>query len=424
MMGRYTQWPRVVIARTVGRAWIPARSRGYKVLAIESSCDDLCVALMEKSAGEPAVVIDHVRTTLDSAAAGGIIPTDAQQFHLASLGPVLAQMLAQHGGFTPDLVCCTRGPGMMGSLSAGMQIAKGLALAWQVPLVGVHHMLGHVLVAGLLLPPQAGPRFPYLSLLCSGGHTMLVLSRSVADHCVLANTGDIAAGDSLDKCARELGFQGVMLGRELEHFVAAIPPTEVAQIRQVKTHDAEANEYGFRLALPLRRRKHREAAVEVTSEPVEFAFAGFLSSLQSYRHQKLHDAAFDARTRQFLAVKVQDLIFDHIVDRVNVALERHAASLEGVRDFVVSGGVAANLLLRHKLAAGVRPFEFHFPPLALCTDNAIMIGVAGTAIFEQLRVRSDLNVLPIRKWPMDALLAADGWVAVGDKEYKGVIGEE
>lgn len=404
----------------------------YKVLAIESSCDDSCVALLDRFLPhEPPRILDEARKTLNSALAGGIIPTAAHEFHQQHIGQLVSDFLAKNAlglPAPPDLICCTRGPGMAGSLSASLQLAKGLSVAWNRPLVGVHHMLGHVLTANLpkTEQPHIGPpKYPFLSLLCSGGHTMLVILRSLTEHHIVIDTCDIAAGDSLDKCARELGFQGNMLGKVLEQYVASIPETLRSEFASIKTHTRN-NEFGFKLVLPLRSPKH-----EKIPEKIEFAFASFLSTIQEYKHNVLRGEPMDERTRMFVAYKTQEMLFDHIVNRINVSILKHGTDradfeaadgkYSGVQDFVCSGGVASNSLLREKLAKNLLPFnsalKFHFPNLGLCTDNAVMIGVAGIEMFEKLRVKSDLGVLPIRRWPMSEVLLVGGYVGVSEEEF-------
>ncbi|KAI3403380.2 QRI7 [Candida oxycetoniae] len=335
----------------------------------------------------------------------------------------------------PDLICVTRGPGMAGSLSSSTEFAKGLSVAWNVPLVGVHHMLGHLLTSFLpksksqSASPSPPPKYPFLSLLCSGGHTMLVLSKSVSEHEIIINVSDIAVGDSLDKCARELGLYGNMLGRELEKYIDEISPEEKQEFQNLNFNTRIANEYNFRVNLPFQSPKNGIGTLQ-------FAFAQFLSTIQGYKERfrmvKKSDE-FDEKTKRMVAYTIQEFIFDHIVDRINLAFTKHGLSrwsdgkFVGVEDFICSGGVAANKRLREKLFSnlkykeiGDKPLNFHFPDLSLCTDNAVMIGLAGIEIFETLRLKTDLSFTPIRKWPLNELLSVDSWVHVNDDEFNKV----
>lgn len=399
--------------------------RCYKVLAIESSCDDSCVALLDKYLPlEPPKIIEQLKKTLNSSAKGGVVPTDAHEFHQYTVADLVFKLSKKYdlNDSPPDLICCTRGPGMVGSLSSSLQLAKGLALAWDRPLIGVHHMLGHILVSNLPKAQQPDippPKFPYLSLLCSGGHTMLVFLKSLTEHEILINTCDIAAGDSLDKCARELGLTGNMLGRELEKLVDNIPQSTLEDFELVNTNNRN-NRFKIQLALPFKGPKHPRVP-----ERLEFSFASFLSTIQQHKKQF---GEFDNLTKQFIAYKVQNVLFKHMIDRINVCIQKHGllgdGKLIGVNDIICSGGVASNKRLREMLSTELKykdlnaesgsnsMVKFHFPDLELCTDNAVMIGVAGIEIYERIKKKSSLNILPIRKWPMDKLLDVDGWIDI------------
>ena len=414
--------------------------RNYRVLAIESSCDDSCFALLERNhPNETPRILDHAKKTLHSADVGGIMPTVAFNYHMSTIANLCTEF-CQRNGITaqtpPDLICVTRGPGMSGSLSSSTEFAKGLSVAWNVPLVGVHHMLGHLLTSFLPKseqPDSKPPQYPFLSLLCSGGHTMLVLSKSVSEHEIIINVSDIAVGDSLDKCARELGLYGNMLGPELEKFVDSIPQDEIEEFQSMDVRKRGQNKYGFKIALP-----YMMSNIE-DEEKLYFAFAHFLSTIQGYKLKYCKDRGegvteFDDKTKRMLAYFTQEFIFDHIIRRINQAMKRYGLSMRtsdglfvGVKDFVCSGGVAANKRLRNKLfnkikyqEIGDTPLNFHFPDLPLCTDNAVMIGLAGMEIFEKLKLRTDLSFTPIRKWPLNELLTANSWVKVDQKEIDRV----
>ncbi|WPK23595.1 hypothetical protein PUMCH_000836 [Australozyma saopauloensis] len=404
--------------------------RRYRVLAFESSCDDTCVALLEKETPQSEVrVIAEIKETLNSANAGGVIPLDAVHFHQKTVAGVVRRLGAEHNfgaSNPPDLICATRGPGMVGCLSSTLQFAKGLAVAWDRPLVGVHHMLGHLLAATLPSKDPSRtqnefgrPEYPFLSLLCSGGHTMIVLLTSLENHEVIINTIDIAAGDALDKSARCLGLTGNMIGPELERLVEEIAPERRALYKTIRT-DGKNSRYPMKLTKPMTSPKHLRIP-----EKVEFSFSSFPSCVDSF----VKSREMDSDLKDFTAYKIQEVLFDHIIHRINIAFTKYGGpqgsggKFEGVKDFVCSGGVAANKVLRHKLQTELKssqPLRFHFPDLALCTDNASMIGNAGIEIFEKLRLKSDLEILAIKKWPMNDLLSVGGWQDVDDKEYREV----
>lgn len=382
-----------VIEPVSRKAW-RKNVRQYHVLAIESSCDDSSVALIDRQPDRVSL-IDHQTESLDSATVGGIIPSDAKTHHQGHIGPIVQRMLEKHGNIKPSLVCATRGPGMMGSLSAGFNLAKGLALAWNVPLVGVHHMVGHLLTPRFFSNGQS-PQFPFVSLLASGGHTMLVLSTSVVDHHVLANTVDIAVGDMLDKCGREIGIRGNMIGKEMEALV--------------KNHDREAllreRPQDWKLPNPLQNQHGR-------IDMCAFSFAAFISATKKIL-QSIDNNLTDHQ-QLVLAAEIQRAIFHHLVSKVGLSLRMAAQdgriSLDKPLDFVCSGGVASNGVLRSMLQEALPDnLVYHFPEPRWCTDNALMIGWAGIELWENHGLHTDFPALSRAKWPIDELLTADCWL--------------
>lgn len=356
--------------------------RRYHVLAIESSCDDSCVALLERTRGETRIV-DNMKKTLNSTAAGGVIPTSAQLHHQQNIAPLVAEMCRKHRFSPPELVAVTRGPGMVGSLSVGYDVAKGLSIAWGSKFIGVHHMLGHLLVSRMF---DGLPQYPFVSLLVSGGHTMVVLSYSVLRHEILANTIDIAAGDALDKCAREIGIRGEMIGKQLELFLQ---------------QGDKAEGISFTMPTPLENKPGRK-------DICAFSFSSFVTGVKQSlaRHGDVDDP-----TRRAMGDIIQEAIFTHITRKVCLALDQNKHKLAGVSSFVCSGGVGSNLRLRSMLEAEVsKKFsieKFHFPDPSLCTDNAVMIGWAAIEVYESHGVTTGLDTSPIRKWPLQ------GWSESG-----------
>lgn len=446
--------------------------RSYIVLAIESSCDDSCIALIEKSDESPTSpprLIKHVKESLDNRLAGGIIPLDARNFHQMKLAKMVKALLREHDITKPDLLCVTRGPGMIGSLSAGYNLGKGMAVAWDIPFIGVHHMLGHLLTPRFFqqsLPSKQNenkiesgkpniPQYPFISLLVSGGHTMLVLSESVQKHTVLANTIDIAIGDALDKCGRELGISGNMIAREMEKFIkeetytaeeanALVPPELIfPNPLQNKTGRKDMMAFsftGFITSLRTKVEKYFPQAVITSSSSSSPSKSVTVSS--TFSSEKLTTGQ-----RRELAKRLQHAMFNHIVTKCYKAIElaiengqlRHRPSLDHPLQFVCSGGVASNMVLREmlnsKLEAKFRPrrkgkfvsnsqqdqeddeeqknkktIEFFFPPLEWCTDNALMIGWAGIELWESARLYTDLSALPTPRWPIEDLMNLDGWL--------------
>lgn len=365
--------------------------RGYKVLAIESSCDDTCVALIDRD-HDTVKLIQHIKATLDSVNEGGIIPTKAFQHHQRTLASSTKELFKENGlsaSNPPDVICVTRGPGMGGALAVGLDFAKGLATALDKPLVGVHHMLGHLLVPRFESSGQI-PQFPFLNLLVSGGHTMLVLSKSLLDHEILCNTIDIAAGDALDKCAREIGMKGNNLGKELEIFVNANPE-----------HWTHAK---YIMPKPLHNKNGRV-------NTVGYSFAPFITWLKRLIAEQNLDLT-DEAIHRCVGYHIQQAIFGHTVDKLKLALELNKDKLENVKDFVASGGVVSNIRFRKLMDEALKETYIertNYPNPALCTDNAVMIGWAGIELYEH-GLTTDLSALPINKWPLSEITKVDGWI--------------
>lgn len=429
--------------------------RNYLVLAIESSCDDSTVCLIEKPKdNRPPVLIDHLKESLDNSKAGGIIPLDARNHHQKHIAPLVSQILEKNEmgikhGKIPNLICATRGPGMLGSLASGYNVAKGLAAAWDVPLVGVHHMLGHLLTPRFFQDSSQVrniPQYPFVSLLVSGGHTMLVLSESVTKHTILANTMDIAIGDMLDKCARELGMHGSMLAKDLEQFILSASQTEIES-------DSLAVDPSFQFPNPLTN-KYGQSTLNA------YSFAGFLTHLRIsfekyYPNIKAPATELSVPVRRELARRLQKAMFNHVVtksakalqDAVDTGILKKLPTPQNPLDFVCSGGVGSNMTLRSMLneklvkklqdnqrkkikkmekqgldqaaleayevgteATAADAIQFHFPPPKWCTDNALMIGWAGIELYESCGMYTDLSALPTAKWPIEELVTFDGWI--------------
>lgn len=377
----------------------PIQSRkGYKVLAIETSCDDTCVSVLDRfSTNTAPTVLANLKDTLDSIYEGGIIPTKAHIHHQARIGPLTERALTESNAREEiDLICVTRGPGMPGSLSSGLDFAKGLAVAWNIPLVGVHHMLGHLLIPRMATNGKV-PQFPFVSLLVSGGHTTFVLSRAIDDHEILCDSIDIAVGDSLDKCGRELGFKGTMIAREMENFI---------------NQDINGQDLALKLEMPSPL-KYNPSRRNMLS----FSFSAFITALRTnlvkLGKTQVHELPeYEIRS---IAYQVQESVFDHIIDKLKHVLKSQPEKFENVHEFVCSGGVSSNQRLRTKLETELGTWNsasfsnFYYPPLDLCSDNSIMIGWAGIEIWESLGLVSDLDMCPIRQWPLNDLLNVDGW---------------
>ncbi|SCU89674.1 LAME_0E04896g1_1 [Lachancea meyersii CBS 8951] len=365
--------------------------RTYKVLAIETSCDDTCVAILDrKNPNEAPQVLVHLKETLESGQDGGIIPTRAHLHHQQKIGPLVQAALAQTASNADiDLVCVTRGPGMPGSLSGGLDFAKGLAVAWNIPLVGVHHMLGHLLVPRMQ-HNALEPRFPFVSLLVSGGHTLVVLSKALNEHEILCDTIDIAIGDSLDKCAREIGIRGNMIAKTMESFI------------NENLDDAHSGAIPMTLPKPLGNQNGR-------MNVQKFSFAPFLTAVRQNLTKGIQ--LYTDRERRSMAYQIQECLFDHLITKLKLVINMRPEIFQDVKQLVCSGGVGANKRLQQRLQTELANSfkKFHYPKPSLCTDNAVMIGWAGIELYETLGLKTELDVGPIKKWPITEILQVPGW---------------
>jgi N6-L-threonylcarbamoyladenine synthase len=305
------------------------------ILAIETSCDDTCAAVVSAEGQIASNVI--ASQGLLHARYGGVVPEIASRHHLELVDAVTADALERAGAGLDDIdrVAVTRGPGLIGALLVGLSSAKALAATRELPLVPVDHLHGHV-VASTLGPDPVEP--PYLCLVASGGHTFVARVDDPAGYSVLGQTLDDAAGEAFDKGARLLGL-GYPGGPAID--------------RLGSEGDPEAFDFP------------RSAPGEL-----DFSFSGLKTSLL-YTIRDLGDEGAGARAAD-LAASYQRAIVDALINRTRAALER-----EGLERLAIGGGVAANSELREAVAGlGVRAW---IPPVELCTDNAAMI--AGAARF-------------------------------------------
>jgi N6-L-threonylcarbamoyladenine synthase len=308
------------------------------ILAVETSCDDTCAAVVTREGEVRSNVI--ASQGLLHARYGGVVPEIASRRHLELIDAVIADALEKAGSTMDevDTVAVTRGPGLIGALLVGVSEAKALAAARRLPLVPVDHLRGHVLASTLGERPIEPP---FLCLVASGGHTFVARVDDPSSYEVLGQTLDDAAGEAFDKGARLLGlaYPG---GPEVD--------------RLARTGDPEA--FTFPRSLP--------------GDGLDFSFSGLKTSLL-YRVRDLGPDETAAR-RADLAASYQRAIVDALLARTRGALER-----EGVGRLAIGGGVAANSELRASVErlCGEIGVELWVPPVSLCTDNAAMIAAAA-----------------------------------------------
>ncbi len=311
------------------------------ILALETSCDDTCAAVVGGS---------EIRSNVISSQAaaheryGGVVPEVASRHHLELIGPVVDAALAEGAASLDDLdaLAVTRGPGMVGALLVGLTTAKGLAAARGKPLVGVDHLHGHV-AANFLAPAPLEP--PFLCLIASGGHTLLAAVRDPAGYEVLGRTLDDAAGEALDKGARMLGL-----------------PYPGGPAIERLARDGDPRAFDFPVAM-------------ARDPGLDFSFSGLKTALL-YAVRDLDDSELDRR-RADLAASFQAAITDQLVAKLERALEGDRWSA-----VALGGGVAANGRLREEVAALCRAkgLRLKLVDRELCTDNAAMIAAAAEAL--------------------------------------------
>lgn len=310
-----------------------------KVLAIETSCDETSVAVVEDGRKILSNLISTQIATHQKF--GGVVPEIASRMHLEQMNRILALSI-EDAGIAPqdiDLVAVTRGPGLVGALLVGVSCAKATSVALGVPIVGVNHMQGHI-CANYLAYPELEP--PFLTLVVSGGHTYLCRVDSYESYTVLGSTRDDAAGESFDKVSRALGL-GYPGGPAIEKAAA------------------QGNPEAFAFPHPM-----------LEEENYDFSFSGLKTAVTNLINEK--KMAGHALDPNDVAASFQKTVIDVLVEKSARLVEE-----TGMRKFAISGGVAANGMLDRAMRARLEPMgvTIYKPPLKLCTDNAAMIGAAG-----------------------------------------------
>ncbi len=341
------------------------------VLGIESSCDETAAAVLD---GAGLVLAESIASQEAAHAPyGGVVPEIAARAHLALLPDLVRGVMARAGlGFDAlGGVAASAGPGLIGGLIVGSQMAKGIALAHRLPYVAVNHLEAHALTARLPGLVEGGAPFPYLLLLVSGGHCQCVAVEGVGRHVRLGGTVDDAAGEAFDKVAKLLGL-GWPGGPALEKLAARGDPAR----------------YDF--PRPMLGRAG-----------CDFSFSG-LKTAVAQAVARLGEGALPAQVAADVAASFQCAVAEVLADRAAHAMAMMRARSPEARLLVVAGGVAANGAVRAALreAAERVGFSLLAPPVRLCTDNAVMVAWTG---IERLRLGLEdaLDFSPRPRWPLE-----------------------
>lgn len=414
--------------------------------------DDTSVAIVEKlskHAASRAKIHFLENVTADCAAFRGIHPVQALESHQEKLANLVNkaishlppageerfganQLVTVADGSKPrrkpDFISVTRGPGMRANLFVGLDTAKGLAVAWQIPFVGVHHMQAHLLTPRLVSSVKGRtwadltiPKFPFMSLLVSGGHTLLVNSTSLTEHEVMANTADNAIGDAIDKAARLILPESVIqteqstaYGKILEQFAFPNGPRDYSNYSPPMSRGDELipyqSKWGWSLTTPL-----------ANSRDMRFSFSGIGTAVERIVSEKRKAGQeLCEEERVDLARATMQTSFEHLASRLVIGIQSIPRwKQRALETIVISGGVASNKFLMTVLksfleARGYGHLKFVSPPAYLCTDNAAMIGWAGIEMFE-MGWRTELSARALKKWSLDVrdeeggLLGPVGW---------------
>lgn len=340
------------------------------ILGIETSCDETGVAVLRWEPEKPgAGLLAHVLYSQIKLHAdyGGVVPELASRDHVRKLLPLVREALAEAGLTPQDLggVAYTAGPGLVGALLVGASAARAMAWALGVPAIGVHHMEGHLLAPLLEDDP---PKPPFVALLVSGGHSMLVEVKGMGEYRILGDTLDDAAGEAFDKTAKMMGLPypgGPALAALAQQGRAGL----------------------FRFSRPM------------TDRPgLDFSFSGLKTQVLLAWQQSDQSE----QTRADIARAFEEAIVDTLIIKCRRALEA-----SGAKRLVIAGGVGANKRLRAELAAAGEKdgFRTYFPRLAFCTDNGAMIALAG-AIRLAHGQHQDETVQVFPRWDLQSLPAA------------------
>lgn len=327
-----------------------------KILGIETSCDETGVAIYDSK--KNIILSEKIYSQASKHSEyGGVVPELASRDHIPKLLPLINLGLNEADLCPSDLdgIAYTSGPGLRGPLLTGAALAHSLSLGWDKPCIGINHMEAHLLINLLEDPP---PCFPFLTLLISGGHCLLIKACEVGNYQILGETRDDAVGEAFDKVAKllDLKYPG---GPEIEKMAKFGNPME------------------FDLPRPM-----------IDQDHLDFSFSGLKTAVYYLvKKQKEVDKKFVADISSS---------FQHAVSETLIKKCKRALIENNLDQLVIGGGVAANKYLRARFKKELKDVDLYFPPTERCTDNGAMVAVAGSYRFKESKAESSIKIRP--KW--------------------------
>ena len=331
------------------------------ILGIETSCDETGIAIY--STEKRAIISEQLFSQASKHAEyGGVVPELASRDHLIKIIPLIKLTLEEAKLDFDDLngIAYTAGPGLRGPLLIGASMAKALAFSLKIPSIGIHHMEAHLLI-NLLENPA--PKFPFLTLLISGGHCLLINAKDLGSYEIVGQTIDDAVGEAFDKVSKllELGYPGGPLIEKL-----------------AESGDSDA----FNFPRPM-----------ANKDNLDFSFSG-LKTAVFYALKEIDD--LNQETKANIAASFQEAVAEILLIKSKKALEK-----TNQNELVIGGGVASNKYIRNRLIEGLKGSKIYFPPLERCTDNGAMVAFAGSFYLNGNNQNKNDLVRP--KWPLSEL---------------------
>ena len=331
------------------------------ILGIETSCDETGIAIYNTE--KQSIISEQLFSQASKHAEyGGVVPELASRDHLIKIIPLIKLTLDEAKLEFKDLdgIAYTAGPGLRGPLLIGASMAKSLAFSLKIPSIAIHHMEAHLLI-NLLEDPA--PKFPFLTLLISGGHCLLINAKELGSYDIVGQTIDDAVGEAFDKVSKllELGYPGGPLIEKL-----------------AKSGDSSA----FSFPRPM-----------TNKDNLDFSFSGLKTAVfYALKDTKVINKQIKAN----IAASFQDAVADTLLIKSKKALEETKQN-----ELVIGGGVASNKYIRKKLVEGLKDNKIYFPPLERCTDNGAMVAFAGSFYLGNNNQNKNDQVRP--KWPLSEL---------------------